>query len=401
MDFVIITFPPDIKLLRHCVASYDLYYQDKDGLYIFASRKDKILLEQIDIPHNAKIIFREDYPELTEMDPSSHAAFLKLMAYQVVTTEYFCVIDSDFLFIAPIQDQDFLPSGKPIWFYREAPKEEPSEDKRRAVEGFIGQKIDYKFMDQPQYVFKRSVAADLTKHISPLNIPRHEFIVYGWFAHKYHREEYEFVRSDQSKFKSIVGLVNQIPPTYLHLDPSCRYDQFKDYKMVVFWSYWDIANQKMIEFFEDSQKVNFGRVIRQAGRKPLLIIVDPNNLAQGKYRYFEGVFTDGWAKEIVTFGLMPPVDWQSAEIQLMVPGNPVDSNWELSCEIKLDGSSTGEIFSLKSGMNKLPIHIPEPGREKVIKVEMHLGEGFFYQDNPDHREFRARLIAIRKLELKA
>ncbi len=125
MDIVVVTYAPDIKLLRHFLASYDLYYQSKNKLFIFASRSEQYLLEQIRLPQNTTLLYRDDYPELVGTTAYSQQPYLKMLAYQVATTEYFCIMDSDFLFIQPTSDEDFLRCGKPVWFYRPWGENEP------------------------------------------------------------------------------------------------------------------------------------------------------------------------------------------------------------------------------------------------------------------------------------
>jgi hypothetical protein len=399
VDFVIVTFAPDIKLLRHCLASYDLYYQDKDRLFIFASRADQPLLERIDIPGNATILFREDYPDLKEIEAAGQPAYLKLISCEVVTTEYFCVIDSDFLFIAPTHDRDFFNEGRPVWFYRRWRDGEPPMLFRRAAEAFVGDSIDQKFTDGAQYVFKRSIAADLLSRYPLTKIHRHdilhEFLVYGWFAHQQHRDEYSFTQVNEDATRLIIGAVNQIPPDYLHLDPTCAYAQFKDRKVVVFWSYWDLAEAKMVEFFEDSQLDHFGRVAREADRDLLLCIVDPADIAKAGYRYFQGVFSDGWVKQVIRFALDIPDDCRSLVTELMVPRDPSNADWRLTGEIEIGGFATGRHFSLEPGLNNLTIDLPRNRRTRPITIGLHFGTGFRYADNEDQREFRARLLALR------
>lgn len=394
MDFVIVTFQPDIKLLRHCLSSYDLYYQDKNRLFIFASEADRTLLARIAIPSNVTILVREDFPELKGMADPSQAAYLKLISFQIVTTEYFGVIDSDFLFISPTSDRDFFRDGKPVWFYRPWLDDEPPLRIRKAAERFVGSRIDYLFLDEAQWVFKRSIAADLASRYSLAKILRQEQLIYGWFAHEQHRDEYCFVRSDKANTQSIVGKVNQIPPDYCHLDPACNYDQFKDRKIVVFWSYWDLAEAKMIEFFEESQRDHFGRVIMKADRNPLLCIIDPNDITKGNFRYFEGVFSDGWVKDVVRFMLNIPEHCRSVRVELMVPQNPNNPAWRLNGDISIGDPANEHLFTLAPGLNKLDVQVPDTAWGKSTVVRVQFGPGFYYADNPDSREFRAWLQVI-------
>src|SRR3569833_1062234 len=152
MDLVVVTYAPDVKLLRHALASYELYYEDKDRFLVFTSRDDRYLFEQIDLPARCELIYREDIAELRDTTPYSHQTFLKLWAHNVVTTERYLIIDSDFLLVKPTRDRDFYRGDRPIWFYRPWVEGEPPLRWKAGTEKFVGESIDLCYGDIPQWV---------------------------------------------------------------------------------------------------------------------------------------------------------------------------------------------------------------------------------------------------------
>jgi hypothetical protein len=77
MDFVVVTLGPDIKLLRHFLASYELYYTSKNHIYVVTNRANEELVSNIHLPDNTKLVYREDYPELRCTTPYSQQVYLK------------------------------------------------------------------------------------------------------------------------------------------------------------------------------------------------------------------------------------------------------------------------------------------------------------------------------------
>src|SRR5579859_40883 len=333
MDFVVVTHAPDVKLLRHFLESYDLYYSTKDRLHIFTSVRDQALLDQVKLPSNASLVYREDFPAVAEATPFSQQLYLKLMSHTVVTTDYFCIMDSDFLFIRPTSDADLFYKGKPVWYYRTWIDGEPPLRWRAGSEAFLGSNINHLYAWIPQFVFHRSVALELTKRYDPRRILNDdtisEFLVYGWFAHRYYPDAHFFAR-DLDVAPPVVRTVNQIPPDYCHLDPSVSYQQFRGHHCVAFWSHWDLAESKMVEFFEDSQREHFGRVQVPGNSEPLYTTTDPEAINSGEYGDIDGSFADGWVKDVLHLSLDVPDDALSVEIDLDVPSNPIDHSWSLA-----------------------------------------------------------------------
>ena len=272
MDVVVATYAPDIKLLRHMLASLETYYQDAGQLFLITDKADAHLLSQIALPKNSQLVYREDYPEVAGVDPFKQQLYLKLKAFELVGSEDFLVMDSDFVFIAPLSDGDFLIDGKPAWFYR---KWMPGSAARwrPASEAYLGLPIEEDYLTVPQWILKREVCRQLAtvRDLRQLLVADDlsEFLIYGAFARHSFPEAYAFRELTEDGPRPAGAAANQVPPTYLRLDRACAYEDFKPYKYVQLWSHWGLAETKMVEFFEASQLDHFGKLVRPADRARL------------------------------------------------------------------------------------------------------------------------------------
>lgn len=399
MDFVMVSFGPDMELLRHCLASYELYFQSKDKLILFVSASDKPMLDGIPLPENTQLLMREDFPELAGTNEYSQQHYLKLLAHRFVETDFYCVIDSDFVFIQPTHDRDFFEQGKPRCFFRPWVEGEPALWKRKPSESFLGLAGALVFNTHAEWVFRRSICAELATAFrleGMLDQPDvSELQIYGMYAYHNHRDAYVWIGPGAEPARPVGASVNQVPPAYnLDLDPGCSFEQFRDYRYVQFWSYWELAERKMIEFFEDSQMHHYGRILVEAIRDPLVCIIDASDVSKGGYRYLEGVYADGWVKDDVKFKVKVPEPCKTIAIELMVPLHPMDPKWECAGTASTDGWMTSKPFNLAPGAGKLEIELEGSRREQHVTVALRFGAGFHYQGNPDPREFRARLLAV-------
>lgn len=157
---------------------------------------------------------------------------------------------------------------------------------------------------------------------------------------------------------------------------------------------WDLAEAKLIEFLEDGQTDHFGRVIAQADRAPLLCIVDPEDIARKRSRYLMGVFFDWWVKANVRRLLQIGIDCRELVLRLMGPLNPHDPSWQLSEKMSLGDLVKEQPFVLSPGSNELAVEFEAPRRSRMVELAVQFGSGFHYTDNPDRREFRARVEAL-------
>lgn len=396
MDVVIVTHAPDAHLLRYFLASYELYYQSKNSLILFSRRADRYLWDDIRLPRNTKIVYREDFPELGEDDFRNHI-YLKLIAHRYVETETFWLIDSDFLMVAPCRDEELLTGGKPPWFF--CPWNEALARWKAGSELFVGQEIPLTYRNFT-WILSRPVAAeldsrlDLTRTLSIHGVS--EFVVYGWFAHTYFPSSHHWVDEDRPSIRPPAVPVNQVPPDFCRLDSQSSYNQFRDARCVVFWSHWELAEQKMREFFEDSQQQHFGEVRVKLEPVTIFPSLTAPDVDGRRPPRLKGGFSDGWVGEKVWFGIEPQDRARQLCFRLLVPENPADPAWQLTGSYSLDAGATRTPFTLPPGWTDFRLPVPAgPQRHKVI---LFFGDGFRLVGNPDPRIFRARIESLRWLE---
>jgi hypothetical protein len=392
MDVVLVTYAPDLNLLRHAVASYDLYWRDKDSLIIFASQGDRYLLDRIPFPSNTRFVYREEIDELAGANEFRQQIYLKLRAHEFVDTDDFVLLDSDFILIDRVQDADFFSDGKGLWYYRRWSSNDLVRERWRESERFLGFPIEHAFLHTPQWLFRRRVCEALEQRYDLRQALDHdhlsEFLIYGAFAYRYFPDEYRFVDElEAGAPPPLAGLVNQVPPTFCELDPQCSFEQFSTYKYVAFWSHWGLAEAKMAEFFEASQRAHLGSVVVPVDRSPLSPNVPLGPRRPDWHRYVAGLDNDGWVSDHLSFAAESPPGGCELRLEFMVPENPHDASWALQGSVTLPGAAPEE-FRLEPGEQVLALRSPSSERPD-LPVDIRFGGGFCNRDGPDTREFRA------------
>jgi len=216
--------------------------------------------------------------------------------------------------------------------------------------------------------------------------------VYGWFARREYPDAYDFVPQDAG-VQPIVEKVNQVPPPYLRLDPDCRYEQYQQPHCVVFWSYWELAEAKMREFFEDSQVHHFGRVVRPTDPRKLVVRAALARLNAGDYGGIDGVYSDGWLKAESQLAVSLPSGARGVNIDVMVPGQPSGEEWSLPITVSTE-TGAEQRWNLSPGSHRLQVGPLVPGPQGTCALSIRLGPGFTNPSSPDAREFRAHLQSI-------
>jgi glycosyltransferase involved in cell wall biosynthesis len=308
LDVFIVCCDRDIKLLRHFFLSYRLFFKIPGDIHLFIWKKDQGLLDQIESPANLYIHYKDEVQCLIE-DDFRNQMYLKLIANNYVKSEWFWVVDADFLICRPIEYADFFKFDKPIWYYRTW-LDVPERSWRVATEYFLGANIPYLFMDEPLYVLNSRVLSELQKDLDLTGIFRQsnapsEFIIYGAYAHSKFNEYYNWINVEESD-SLLVRNINQVPPTYVKLDESVSFANFADdqgVKVFVFWSHWDIAENKIVEFLVDAQINHFGCIETQPAKDDLHIPVDLELLLSRGLFAVDGCYADGWVKRNIKFSV--------------------------------------------------------------------------------------------------
>jgi hypothetical protein len=60
MDIFLVTCARDIKLLRHFFLSCELFFKATGAIHCFVWKRERRLLEQIDIPDNVTVWWKDD-----------------------------------------------------------------------------------------------------------------------------------------------------------------------------------------------------------------------------------------------------------------------------------------------------------------------------------------------------
>jgi hypothetical protein len=308
-------------------------------------------------------------------------------------------MDSDFLFIRPTGEEDFFWEGKPVWFYHDWIEGEPRLRWRADSEKLLQTNVKYNYNDISQWVFKKSIAEKLASIYSLSGILNKntilEFLVYAQFAYDHYRQEYKFVSTSGTRLVSpVVERINQIPPDYLHLDPTCTFQDFPHNKCVVFWSHWELAEEEMAQFLEDSQRANFGRIVLEPDRRRLRPLVDPPGLAGGNLNGVEGVYADGWVKASVEMYIAIPSAASEMSVLFDIPGDPDWPDWRLRVESSWDEALPSVATWLSPGEEHFTLHLDAGAAGQRRLLCLRFGDGLRGHDPADSREFRARLRGI-------
>ena len=273
LDIFVVAYAKDIKLLRHFLLSYELFFKSDGKIHLFVSKRERMLLNEIRQPRNLIVHWKEDVPGLAA-DDGRNQMYLKLISDQFVETEWYWVVDADYVICAPLSASEFFSPDKPNWFYRRwLPINERAL--RRGSEELLGERIPYSFMEEHQFLLNRNILSDLRKRCDVKRILRwdpipSEFIVYGSFAYHYRNQDYCWINIDESAVAPIAAA--QRPPECQPLDPNINLAYVQNRKYMAFWSHWEMAEEKMREFLTAAQMKWFGKVVEVPSETSLPVI---------------------------------------------------------------------------------------------------------------------------------
>ncbi|BEV06958.1 hypothetical protein [Methylophilus sp. DW102] len=368
LDVLIVSNGQDIKLLRHFLLSYKLFFKIRGNIHVVIWRKDAQALSEVLCPENLVIHYKDDIPELVE-DDFRNQMYIKLIGDSFVDTPWFWVVDADFLITSIITYRDFFESDKPKWFYRPW-VEIPEKNWRLPSEGFIKFDIPYLFMDEPLYILNKKILSmfrskvSLTKILTSRESPS-EFIVYGAFAYKFFHDYYAWKNSSIENVNSLIYKVNQQPPSYMVLSPDCRLTDSSLSKVCVFWSHWELAEDKMREFLLDAQVREFGRILLQPETKALMQNLGLEDVLKNGSSAWGGCYSDGWVKREWYFSIF------SDKTCLLEINLDVFPSLE-SSYLRLIVDQCDEYMALVPGINKLLIPLSS-GKVTTVQAAFHGG----------------------------
>ena len=382
MDAYMVCGDKDIRLLRHFLTSYDLFFESKGKIYLWVWRHHEYLLQDIALPENLILLFKDDVPELID-DDYKNQMYLKLIAHRYVETEWYWLPDTDYVIVSPLCKADFFKGDKPYWFY--CNWHDVSEEMfRKGSEAFLGEPIGSQFLAELQFVHNKKISSEFSAKHDPKNILTKKYlaaeqVVYGAFAYKKFPNMYEWADEAIYDGPVVSYKVNQQPPSYCVLDDEVKLRDLPEAKYHVFWSHWEKAEEKMIEFLMDAQLRAFGKIKIQPNGTKLFRYWDPEEIDRGSLGGIDGIYSDGWLMSEVWF-CIPADDRSVLSLELVVPNSPSGNDAPLYLSIKSNGKH--QTVLLDKGLQVVKVKLdnhaenrvtfafeggfPEPGGERIL-----------------------------------
>jgi len=357
LDIYMIAGGKDQRLLRHFLMSCELFFQPKGKIYLWIWREHEYLLKNFQLPKNLILFFKDDVPELVE-DDFRNQMYLKLTAHKYLESDWFWMPDADFLITSPLYKKDFFSGEKPYWFYCDW-HEAAEKTWRSGSEKFLGYNIPSQFLDEPQYIISQKVLKSLSKDYDLCNIlsQKHlasEYTIYGYYAYKNFPKLYQWVDSSTNQGKRVCYKVNQKPPSYCELDEKVKLQQLPPAKCYVFWSHWEKAEKKMVEFLNDAQLKNLGKIKIKPDETRLFRYWRPKQIDAGSFDGLDGIHLDGWLMQEVWCCL--PADHRNIlQLDIMVPNQNSEIRQPLRLNIVTNANQT--TMELKPGLITLTLNL--------------------------------------------
>lgn len=314
-QFVCVIGPGDLRLARSALASLALAV-DRAGqtgvVWIFVDDPDMERFQRLvaAIPRPTglefrilgKSVFREHLSGVGYTDQMR----IKLLASGLVESQYYNVVDADFLFTAPLQPADLYRDGRGI--YRIGPWLEDAEAThkwRRSAEAVLGGPVDFCGMIAPPYLLCRDVARafvtsrELFGRFKDQQGRASEYVTYAAYAFAHARQAHEWV---SEPWPGEHLLLNQrAMGGTVHLDETIRLEDFAAGPGIVFWSHWDEAEPLMRKFCLQLHE----RHGRDASglREPFCRDIAWSTFQREGLRAAHAAWSDGWAHGGAVFEL--------------------------------------------------------------------------------------------------
>jgi hypothetical protein len=365
LDIYMVASEKDLRLLRHFLMSYELFFHSKGKIYLWIWKKHEYLLRRMQLPKNLVLLFKDDIPELVE-DDFRNQMYLKLIAHQYVENDWVWMPDADFLITSPLCKDDFFSAEKPNWFYCDW-REIPEKTWRVGSEKFLNLEIPLLFLDQPQYVLNKKVLTnlsenyDLSKILNEIYLPA-EQVIYGFYAYKNFNALYHWVDSSTGIGQGISYKVNQKPPSYCELDENIKFSDLPSAKYHVFWSHWEKAEEKMIDFLIDAQLQSFGEIKSKPDDTQLFRYWKTGQIDAVNFDGLDGIHLDGWFMQKAWCCLQ--TDHRSTLCLELLTPNPPDSQPPLQMNIAIN--SHHKKVKLEPGSQILTLDLKKNCENEII-----------------------------------
>jgi len=392
MDVYMVCGDKDIRLLRHFLTSYKLFFKSPGKIFLWAWKRHEYLLQGIELPDNLTLLYKDDVPELTE-DDFKNQMYLKLIAHKYVESDWFWVADTDYLIVSPLNKTDFFKGKKPYWFYCKW-HEIAEKTFRSGSEAFLERQIPFQFLDEPQFIHSKKISSAFAAKHAPINLLHPEYlaaeqVVYGAYAYENFFDLYEWVDEATNNGPVVSYKVNQRPPSYCELDDDVKLIDLPVAKYYVFWSHWEKAEQKMIEFLVDAQLKFFGKLQTQPSSSKLFRYWLPAEIDSGSKVGIDGIYSDGWLMRDVWFCILADERFVLS-LELFVPYPPSGESDSLHLNI----NSNGKCQTVRLEPGSQAVRIP---LDKYVENRVTFRfEGGFSEPNG----FRKLFALLSKFELE-
>lgn len=365
MDVYMVCGDKDIRLLRHFLVSYELFYKSPGNIYLWVWRKHEYLLRDIRLPKNLTLLFKDDVPELVD-DDFKNQMYLKLIAYRYVESDWFWVADTDYLIVSPLCKADFFCGDKPYWYYCNW-HDVAERTFRSGSESFLGKDIPFQFLDEQQFVHSKSISCEFSKKYRPEEILTDKYlaaeqVVYGAYAYEEFHNIYHWVNVDKYVGPMASYKVNQRPPTYCELDEKVRLRDLPTVKYHVFWSHWEKAEEKMMEFLIDAQLQEFGKVLVVPEDTRLYRYWSLAEIDQGSFSGIDGLYSDGWLMREVWFRIL--TDHRSTFLMELLVPSPVSGGAFIS-RLFININDRRETKILYPGVQKIELQLDRLSENRI------------------------------------
>ena len=187
-------------------------------------------------------------------------------------------------------------------------------------------------------------------------------VIYGYYAYKNFSKLYQWTHSSTNEENQICYKVNQKPPSYCELDEKVKLEQLPPAKYYVFWSHWEKAEKKMMEFLNDAQLKAFGKIKIKSDETRLFRYWRTEQIETGSFDGLDGVHLDGWLMQEVWCCL--PTDHRNIlQLDIMVPAQNPKIHQPLKLITDINENQT--TMEIKPGSTTLSLNLNKNFNNKI------------------------------------
>jgi len=201
IDLFIKSYKNDFWLLQLALKSISRNVTGYNNLILLIPEKDKHDFDTRQLPERTLIFYIDD-----KSPGWLYQQVCKLEAYKYCNADYIMFSDSDCFFTYPINLQDFIKEDKPEILYTDWEKTGDAICWKEPTEKFMKEHVPYEMMRRNCLIYHRSTLMNISEYepnIEDVVMSSRrfsEFNVMSAFAHKYEREKYNFINTDDWKY---------------------------------------------------------------------------------------------------------------------------------------------------------------------------------------------------------